>query len=134
MPSQSPYDPAIETLEAQWEEMQPGRYQTLTESDEDAAWMRGFSHAIDMLKNKKAAENDWSAWIAVLPRGQYNQRWCIAPKVFWEERHYIPDECLDRVPAGFFECQEHTLDSSSSLPEQEKMLLALGFEIVQWPK
>jgi len=80
------------------------------------------------------AKEDWSGWIAVLfEHDEDDCNWCIAPKDFWEENHHIPDHCLDRVPDGFFECQEHTLDSSRSLPEQEKLLREYGFQVVEWP-
>lgn len=76
---------------------------------------------------------DWSGWIAVLTEEDGGDaRWCVAPKDFWEANHYVPDTCLERVPRHFFECQEHTLDSSRSLPEQERLLRLYGFEIVKW--
>lgn len=43
---------AIAILESEWQEMQPGRYQTMWEDEEDAAWMNGFRHAIEFLREK----------------------------------------------------------------------------------
>lgn len=40
----------LEILEAKWKEMQPGRYLTTIEHEEDAAWMNGFQFAVDYLK------------------------------------------------------------------------------------
>ena len=44
---------AIDALKAEWDRMQPGRYRTMTESDEDEAWLRGFDYAIDFLIKKE---------------------------------------------------------------------------------
>lgn len=41
---------ALQILLEEWHRMQPGRYRTLTESDEDHAFYVGFNHAIEVLK------------------------------------------------------------------------------------
>ncbi len=79
-------------------------------------------------------KENWTGWVAVMfEHDEDDCNWCIAPKEFWDVNQHIPDSRLDRVPKGFFECQEHQLDSSRSLPEQGRLLREYGFEIVQWP-
>lgn len=77
----------------------------------------------------------WSGWVAALhcPGEDDTARYVVAPKAFWEENQCVPDWCMDETPDGFFESQEHTLDSIHSLPAQKKMLESHGFEIVDWP-
>jgi hypothetical protein len=50
---------SVEVLEAKWSEMQPGRYQTVIEHEEDAAWMNGFRFAVDYLKEQESDANEF---------------------------------------------------------------------------
>lgn len=89
------------------------------------------SHRCPSCGNTMILKEDWSGWVATLYHfDEDNSNWCVAPKEFWEANKSIPDWCLDRSPAGFVECSEHTLDSLYTLPEQEQMLRDHGFEIV----
>lgn len=82
--------------------------------------------------NTGSIKAEWAGWIAVKFDSGDDVYWCISPKDFWEKNQCIPDYPLEKVPEGFFETQEHTLDSSRSLSRQGRMLEDLGFEIVEW--
>jgi hypothetical protein len=41
---------AIDILRREWDRLQPSRYKTLVEDETDAAWMMGFGHAIEILR------------------------------------------------------------------------------------
>ncbi len=70
---------------------------------------------------------DFSKWVAVLSC-EDNEHWCIAPKPFWEANGFIPDHCIGFDVPGFWESQEHTLDSN--IEDQEKALRDLGFNVL----
>ena len=104
------------------------------DSQKDATENLGSSRCCPSCGQPIPVKDNWNGWIAVLFEHDADDcNWCIAPKEFWDEHHHMPDHCLDHVPTGFFESQEHTLDSSLSLPEQERLLREYGFEIVEWP-
>lgn len=75
---------------------------------------------------------DFSKWVAVLSCDD-EEHWCIAPKPFWDANGCIPDHCIGFEVEGFWECQEHTLDSD--IRDEEQALRDLGFQVlvdVEW--
>ena len=67
---------------------------------------------------------DFSKWVAFSRKN----RWCIAPKLFWDANKCIPDHCIGFEVEGFRECSEHMLDSN--IENQEQVLRDLGFQVL----
>jgi hypothetical protein len=88
----------------------------------------------DELIQIKGWKPDFSKWFALLSKGD-EKRWCIVPKLFWNNNGFIPDFCIGFEVEGFVECQEHMLNSYElNLEDQEQLLRNLGFEILVEPK
>lgn len=75
----------------------------------------------------KGWKPDFTKWVAVLSC-EYEDKWCIAPKPFWDANGFVPDHCIGFQVEGFRECQEHTLESD--IDDQEQALRDLGFEVL----
>lgn len=64
----------------------------------------------------------------------YKGKWCIAPKVFWENNACIPDWSTGFNVPGFRECCEHTFEPLEGVDGIEvSELRLLGFEVLENP-
>jgi len=96
----------------------------------DEQWLEFYGLTFDEDGDEQGPVKGWkpdlSKWLAVLSC-QDKKRWCIAPKPFWDANACIPDHCIGFEVEGFWECQEHTLDSD--IEDQEQALRNLGFQV-----
>lgn len=80
---------------------------------------------------------DFTKWVAM--PNEYSdgdsESWFIAPEEFWNKNNFIPDDCIGFTIPGFFECSEHTIEStdpSLSVLQQAQALKDLGFKIIDF--
>lgn len=110
-------------------------------SHEDAAevYERAFDKMASLVEfiiqklEKSEGKGQFTDWVAVLYEEDGDPRWCIAPQDFWDEHHYVPDDCIEFNVPGFFEAAEHVLRplDTLSIEEQGEALSKLGFKVLK---
>lgn len=98
--------------------------------------LSGLIESIIGSSEKSEGKGQFTDWVAVLFKDneEYGEaRWCIAPQDFWDEHHYVPDDCIEFNVPGFFESAEHTLRplDNLSIEEQGEALGKLGFKVLK---
>lgn len=113
----------------------------LSHEDQADIYEWGFDELSGLIESiigsvEKSPQDQFTGWVAVLFKDseEYGEaRWCIAPQDFWDEHHYVPDDCIEFKVPGFFESAEHTLRplDNLSIEEQCEALGKLGFKVLK---